>query len=224
MGHSKVGITGLRTRALLFVLAVIFSGGCATAENSTDENPVDDNPEAEAMLEHFVPRGWIVFESATADLDGDGDEDVIALIENERNAETQPPGSLPYRTERYLMIVNAERPFPKLAALNGQILRARGDYGMSGGGIELEVGKERFSVSESGGSSSLRWRYERVFEYSADNADWYMVECTEQSHEVKAASAGEPETTEYPSLPYFSLNNFAPDAHEGACPDPDGGR
>ena len=91
MDDSKSRVTGLRSGALFLVVSVILSGGCAAAPGGGDKQTVQESPKAEAVLEHFVPRGWVVFESAKTDLDGDGDEDVIALVDNKSNAETKPP-------------------------------------------------------------------------------------------------------------------------------------
>lgn len=219
------------TRIAALAAAAVVAGCAGAAPKPSAVSAVEQGQGGEALspsvshsrpvaqsIEHFVPAGWVVFAKAVADLDRDGEQDVVALVEHERSGKTVD--SYPMPRSRYVMIVVQDAPFPRLVAMNPEILRAKDQFGMYGPTVQLEAAHGAFSITQSGGSSGHRWSYTLDFQYHPERAAWFAASCSVETNSYDVRGRPHSSSGEY-SFPYTLRNDFAHydrGEFDGFCP------
>ncbi|MFP4600892.1 MAG: superoxide dismutase family protein [Persicimonas sp.] len=193
-------------------------GALSSVPVAVDESAIKPGATPEQALEQMIPEGWSLFESATADLDADGDDDLIAFIENDK-AKDGAPGDA-YPQHRDVLIVLDDSPTPQLAVRSKRLLRERGEFGRSFPQVGLETKKGEFSISESGGGGSNRWTIEYAFEYQPEVSKWTLGRCSAKYINAGEKNSPRTKTTEYPVAEEFFLDNLNRRTFEGDCPKP----
>lgn len=178
------------------------SGAGEPVAGGGDESP-QPAPKAAKALAHFVPQGWKVADRAEADLDEDGDSDVVALLEYGRSGESVDSYKMP--THRFVIVVLQDEPLPRLAAINAKILLADDDTsGRSLQSYSVEAREGEFSIVQNG----LQWSSTLRFDYTPKASTWYLEGCTEKTS-VRKPNQAEGETkTEEESYPYTAKNDL----------------
>ncbi|QDG52207.1 hypothetical protein FIV42_16095 [Persicimonas caeni] len=197
------------------------SATSATEQNAAQairSQPTRPSQPVDQSLDHFVPDGWVVFGRARADLDQDGRQDMVALVEHKQSG--QRVDSYPLPRTRYVLIVVQGEPFARLAAMNAELLRTEHEFGMLGPTVELEASHGRFAITQSGGTSGHRWSYTLDFQHDRTRSAWYLAAC---SFDVTSFDVrGRPQTgTGEHSYPYTLKNDFGHydrGEFEGFCP------
>jgi hypothetical protein len=211
--------------------AAVVSAGCASAASKPSESLAEQSSRASSpalttapsatideSLDHFVADGWVVFGKARADLDQDGRQDLVALVEHERSGKTVDDYPMP-RTRYVLLVVQGE-PFARLAAMNPDILRQKREFGMHPPTVQLDAAHGEFAITQSGGTSGLRWLYTLTFQHKRARSGWFLASCSFEtsSHDVR----GRPQTStgehSYPYTLKNDLGHFDRGEFEGFCP------
>lgn len=141
----------------------------------------------------FVPDGQIVIAQARADLDLDGREDVLLVLEADRE---ETKGNEPDDGPRRLLILRRDASGAlQLAKQSKQAVLCRQCGGVMGDPFEsVEAKKGSFTITHYGGSA-WRWASRYQFNYSRRDQTWQLVYAEETSFH-----AGDPEKTEKQSV------------------------
>ena len=214
------------------VLAVgCIAAGCASAAATPAESVAEQSSRASASalttapsatidesLDHFVADGWVVFSKARADLDQDGRQDMVALVEHERSGKTVDGYPMP-RT-RYVLIVAQDEPFARLAAMSPDILRQKREFGMHPPTVQLDAAHGEFAITQSGGSTGRRWLYTLTFQHERARSGWFLSSCSFETSSYDVRGRPQTSTGEH-SYPYTlknDLGHFDRDEFKGFCP------
>jgi hypothetical protein len=211
--------------------ATVVSAGCASvapkpSEHVTEQSSRMSSPALtkaasatiDESLDHFIADGWVVFSKARADLDQDGRQDMVVLVEHQRSGKSVD--GYPTPRTRYVLIVVQDEPFARLAAMNPDILRQKREFGMYPPTVQIDAAHGEFAITQSGGTSGRRWLYTLTFRHERARSAWYVASCSFEtnSHDVR----GRPQTsTGEHSYPYTLKNDFGHfdrDEFEGFCP------
>lgn len=169
----------LRFCSLIFLaLTVLGNKGTAFA---ADEVPREIQP--------FVEVGTIPISISRADLDGDGLDDFVLVLERQKSKESDP--DIQENQRLLLILIRQADGRIKEAKRNTKIVYCSTCGGMMGDPFEgIEVGLKTFTVSHYGGSA-WRWSTNYQFNYSRKDNTWQLVK-VEESH----FHASEPEQME----------------------------
>ncbi|QDH71336.1 hypothetical protein [Marilutibacter alkalisoli] len=130
-------------------------------------------------VEDFIPAGGSLLASQTGDLNGDGIEDVVAVVDLPRDDEQS--NDLPPRVTM-LLIRDADGQLQKVTQNDALVPCAKcgGLMGDPFGYIRVEPGK--FTVVIEGGSRQ-RWSAEYVFQHSVQSNDWYLQKAERNAYD-----------------------------------------
>lgn len=144
-------------------------------------------------LAPFVPGGQIVIAQARADLDADGRDDVLLVLEADREA---TKGNEPDELPRRLLILRRDASGAlQLVKQSEQAVLCRQCGGVMGDPFEsVEAKKGSFTITHYGGSA-WRWASRYQFNYSRRDQTWQLVYAEETSFH-----AGDPEKTQKKSV------------------------
>jgi hypothetical protein len=132
-----------------------------------------------AELKRFVEPGTRLASFDTADLNGDGTQDYLVILQRKDEDGTRP----------LLIIGRDKRGALTLLKRNDLIVGCEHCGGLMGDPFEaLEVRDKGFTVSSSGGSSD-RWSNSFTFAYSRRDNTWQLVRA-----EVSSNSAHDPDS------------------------------
>lgn len=132
-----------------------------------------------AELNRFVERGAQLASVDAADLNGDGTQDYVVVLQRKDEKGTRP----------LLIIVREKTGALRLAKRNDQIVGCASCGGMMGDPFQsLEVRDKGFTVSNAGGSVD-RWANSFEFRYSRRDNSWQLVRA-----EVTSTYAPEPDS------------------------------
>lgn len=216
--HKASGGPGTRKRpvacGVIWHKGELAAGALAPVPVAVDQSKVKSGATPEQALEQMAPEGWSVFDSATADLNADGEDDLIALIENDA-AKDGAPGDA-YPQHRDVLIVVGDQPAARLAVRSERLLRQRGQFGGSSANVKLDATKGEFSIAETGGRGGYRWTIEYTFAHRPALSAWTLAQCT--SRRRSPGSSWRTEETEYPAGEEFGLENLDRRTFEGDCP------
>ena len=144
----------------------------ASSENSASQTVSGHDREA-AMetVESFIPAGASLVASQTGDLNGDGIEDVVIVVDPPSSEDVQVDDLPPRMT--MLLIRDAEGRLRK-ASQNDLLVPCARCGGLMGDPFGyIRVRPDEFMVVVEGGARQ-RWSAEYSFRYSAQANDWYL--------------------------------------------------
>ena len=153
---------------LCLILAPLSSS--AICSPTGEERPVPE-------FAHLVAKGESVLASAAADLNGDGLQDVIFIVEPEKQDEGDRDGA---GSERTLKIATASSDGSlKVVKVNSKAVLCGTCGGIWGDPFnELEASANAFSVHHFGGGSH-RWTSAYTFKFSKRDNTWQLVRVEE---------------------------------------------
>lgn len=167
-------------RIVAMGLALLFCSAWAVAET-----PVRIPEE----LQLFVEIGSDPIALESADLNGDGRNDFILVLE--RKPKSASDGPLEEGQRPFLIILRLANGKLKLEKRNSKIVLCSTCGGVMGDPFSgITVGRRTFSVNHYGGSS-WRWTTSFKFNYSRKDETWQLVEAREISFH-----ASDPEKSE----------------------------
>lgn len=128
---------------------------------------VSQNPDAESAISKLIPPDTVIKMSAQGDLNGDGGEDVIAVLEKKAQSETDP---------RKLAIFLGTASGFKASVENPNAILCRSCGGAMGDPLaQIAIERGGFLLRLEGGSREL-WSRVHHFAYSAADQNWYLVD------------------------------------------------
>lgn len=155
--------------AVWLVMTLWLAAGCAPQRATADE-PASAGvaPALDAALARFAPAGTVLRASARGDLDGDGDEDALIVVECEgADAATSPRGLLLLRRDGAGALHEA--------ATGPDAILCRRCGGAMGDPLQgVRAGRGEFTLRFEGGSREL-WSSEFRFEYARDDETWRLA-------------------------------------------------
>jgi hypothetical protein len=161
------------SQATVWLLATVWlAAGCAPQRATVDE-PASAGvaPAVDAALARFAPAGTVLRASARGDLDADGDEDALIVVEREdADAATSP---------RALLLLRRDAAGALQEAMAGpDAILCRKCGGMMGDPLQgMRAGRGEFTLRFEGGSREL-WSSEFRFEYARDRETWRLAGIT----------------------------------------------
>lgn len=147
---------------------------------SEREVPEKQQMPAMGKVEDFVPAGARLLASQTGDINGDGIEDAVIVIDppNVRNGQ---PGSLPSRTT--MLLVRDTSGQLRKVAQNDVLVPCAKCGGLMGDPFGyVRIGSAEFVIVIEGGSRQ-RWSSEYTFRYLAQSNDWYLQEAVRSAYD-----------------------------------------
>lgn len=149
----------------LLILAVI---SCHQKESSADK----DSPEA---LLTFIPRGYMLKDTARGDLNLDGLKDLILVLSREEEEKTSDIIENPEKRLMLILLAQKNNTY-KRAAQNENVIYCYDCGGMLGDPYQrIMVQDGQFTIEHFGGSS-WRWARTITFKYSPSEDDWHLTE------------------------------------------------
>src|ERR1041385_6199316 len=156
-------------RIVAVIICMFLSSLVVAAQNAELKIPTEVLP--------FVESGTKAIALEKSDLNGDGKEDFILVLEKEnpaRDADDFPVGQRPL-----LILLRGTDGKLALAKRNERIVICSQCGGVFGDPFEgIIAGRNTFSVEHYGGSS-WRWKYSYKFNYSRINKSWRLVKVEE---------------------------------------------
>jgi len=160
---------------LSFFFAMLIT---AIASASEDTLPVKQIPHQGHALRDFVPRGWMVEQEVSGDLNGDGAPDRAAiLVENKPDMDKD--GAINERQRGLIILLSAAGNSLQLAGTNDSILQCTTCGGVKGG-VSMEIKKGVVIISQMSGSREftyVTWR----FRLDANTARFLLIGKDEES-------------------------------------------
>lgn len=132
--------------------------------------------------EQFIPPGFSLMDSASADLNKDGKRDMLLILKNDQEANSTDT------TRPLLVLLGGKNNSFELYARNDSVVLCKGCGGVFGDPYEgITVKNNFFSIEHYGGSS---WRWTRVitFRYDAKSKKiWLHRDAGESFHTSEPA-------------------------------------
>ena len=133
----------------------------------------------------FVAKGTRPLSLASADLNGDGLQDFVLVLERQKAKPSEP--DIEDRQRPLLILVRQPGGALKEAKRNVRIIYCSTCGGMMGDPFQgVQVGPKTFTVSHYGGSA-WRWSVNYKFNYSRRDNSWQLVLVEESSFHVSEA-------------------------------------
>jgi hypothetical protein len=163
-----------------------------------------------AELSPFVESGTRAIALEKSDLNGDGREDFILVLEKEKpakDADDFPVGQRPL-----LLLVRGADGKLSVARRNDRIIMCSQCGGVFGDPFEgIIAGRNTFSVEHYGGSSD-RWKFSYKFNYSRIDKTWRLVRVQEIHYHTSNPNGGTDKTYTAPKdFGKVDIANFDPD-------------
>ncbi len=148
----------------------------AHAEMDLRDDPAQKLPPA---VRPFVDKGTRPIYLASGDLNGDGLEDHVLVLQRQGKSDADPEAKEQPRP--LLILLGQPGGALKLAKRNEKIVYCEACGGMMGDPFQgVEVGPKTFTVSHYGGSG-WRWSVSYRFNYSRRDDTWQLVRVEEES-------------------------------------------
>jgi len=127
----------------------------------------------------FVAQGTRPLSLAGADLNGDGLQDFVLVLERQKEQPSDP--DIEDRQRSLLILVRQPGGALKEVKRNDRIVSCSTCGGMMGDPFQgVQVGQKTFTVSHYGGSA-WRWSVDYQFNYSRRDNTWQLVRVEERS-------------------------------------------
>jgi hypothetical protein len=193
----------------LLIAAAVLAAPCA--DSGGDEVTLPDGVQA------FVTAGTRALACAIADLNRDGREDVVLVLERQK---ARPDDAEIEEQQRPLRIlVRLADGAYKQARRNDHVVYCRTCGGVMGDPFQgVDAGPGTFTVHNAGGSS-WRWGVEYRFGYSRRDDTWQLVRVVETSFHA-SDPAGPEETVSTPPKAFGKIDiaDFDPENWKGKGP------
>ncbi|MEO0948086.1 MAG: hypothetical protein AAFY11_08065 [Cyanobacteria bacterium J06641_5] len=174
-----------------------------------EELPVEVKP--------FVETGTQPLALSSGDLNGDGRQDFVLVLERQAVQPSSPDGR--DRQRPLLVLVRQENGFLQEVRRNDRVVLCSDCGGIWGDPFAgVEVGPKTLTVSHYGGSN-WRWSYEYQFNYSRQDNTWQLVRVKETSFHTSDPTTNE--TAIYTPPEHFGkidLADFDPENWQGRGP------
>ena len=167
-------------------------------------------------LRPFVERGTKAIWLARADLDRDGDEDALLVLE--RLAQTSEDG-LEERQRPLLILAGQADGNWRVAGRNDRLVMCSACGGVMGDPFQgVEAGPGTFTVSHYGGSA-WRWTEDYRFNWSRRDRTWQLVRVEETSfHTMEPDKVEEHVATPPKDFGKIDIADFDPENWKGQGP------
>jgi len=133
-----------------------------------------------AEVAPFVEKGTTAIALEKGDLNGDGREDFILVLEKENPAKDKD--DFPSEQRPLLILLRGADGKLALAKRNERVVKCSQCGGVFGDPFEgVIAGRNTFSVEHYGGSA-WRWKYSYKFNYSRINKTWQLVRVEELNY------------------------------------------
>jgi len=163
-----------------------------------------------AEVTPFVESGTKAIALEKSDLNGDGRDDFILVLEQEKPA--KGADDFPIGQRPLLILLRGADGKLTLAKRNDRVVMCSQCGGVFGDPFEgVIAGKNTFSVEHYGGSS-WRWKYSYKFNYSRTDKTWQLVRVEDISYHTSEPDKAK--TRIYTPPKYFGkidIANFDPD-------------
>ena len=187
----------MRLRFFSLIFLAIAALGSRDTAFAADEVPSEIQP--------FVEVGTIPISISRTDLNGDGLDDFVLVLERQKSKESDP--DIQEGQRPFLILVRQADSSIKEAKRNTKIVYCSTCGGMMGDPFEgIEVSPKTFTVSHYGGSA-WRWSTSYQFNYSRKDNTWQLVKI-EESH-FHAAEPEQMETKIYTPPKHFGKIDIA---------------
>jgi hypothetical protein len=173
-----------------------------------DKIPLDKIPDE---VKAFVEKNTEPISVTEADLNGDGLQDFVLILEKQNGVNDEAKGA---RT--LLILLRQPDGQLKEAKRNDKVVYCATCGGMMGDPFQgIAAGTKTFSISQCGGSA-WRWTADYKFNYSRKDDTWQLVRIEESSY--KASAPHKVKRKIYTSPKYFGkidIAEFDPDKWKG---------
>jgi hypothetical protein len=171
-----------------------------------DKLPVEVRP--------FIEKGALSLAFEAADLNGDGLQDFVLVLEKQKAKASDP--DIEENQRPLLILIRRPEGSMLLAARNEKIVYCSGCGGVFGDPFEgIKAGLKTFTVYHYGGSA-WRWSIEYKFNYSRRDNTWQLVRVQETTYH--ASEPNKQKVKVYtPPKDYgkIDIGNFDPDNWKG---------
>lgn len=130
-------------------------------------------PMDSAQLAQYIPKGYMLLDSASGDLNRDEYEDMILVLNKPDEKETSDVSAHPTLRPLLLLLGQSSRTY-KVVARNDKTVYCVDCGGMMGDPFTQIVIKNGYFSIEHYGGSSWRWGLITTFKYSTTNKTWYL--------------------------------------------------
>jgi hypothetical protein len=136
----------------------------------------------------FIEQGTKAIALERGDLNGDGREDIILVLEKENSARDE--NDFPVNQRPLLILLRDAGGKLTLAKRNERIIMCSHCGGVFGDPFEgVIAGRNTFSVEHYGGSN-WRWKYSYKFNYSRIDKTWQLVRVQELEYHTSNPNTG----------------------------------
>ena len=164
----------IMNRILLFILMIFILSASSTAQ--TEYVP---DSKAPAEIKKFIPPGNKLLALESADLNGDGLQDYILVLEKQKANESDPDIDIDQRP--LWIIIRTKEGSLQIVKKNEKVVFCSTCGGVMGDPFQgVEVGLKTFTVNHYGGSG-WRWSKSFRFNYSRIDDTWQLVRVEETS-------------------------------------------
>lgn len=155
---------------LLFILGITLFTLLSCQQKNEDSAVDKDSPEA---LLSFIPKNYILKDTARGDLNQDGIKDLILVLSKIEEEETSDIIDNPVKRIMVLLLGKKNNTYEK-AGQNENAIYCYDCGGMMGDPYQEIIIKDGlFNIEHFGGSS---WRWARTSTFKYINNDWYLIE------------------------------------------------
>lgn len=162
----------------------------------------------------FVEAGTIAIALEASDLNGDGRQDFVLVLEKQKAKTSDPDIEAGQRP--LLILVRRPDGGLKEAARSSRLVYCSTCGGIMGDPFQgVQAGTKTFTVSHYGGSA-WRWGVDYTFNYSRKDEAWQLVRVEETSFHASAPDEGESRTFRPPGdFGKIDLAAFDPENWKG---------
>lgn len=188
-------------RPIFLAILGLLAPGAVSAQISVDDLPREVRP--------FVEKDTVPIAIARSDLNGDGLQDFVLVLERQKARDSDPD----IEEDQRPLLILVRRPDGSLkeAKRNSRILYCSTCGGMMGDPFQgIGAGSKTFTVSHYGGSA---WRWSSVykFNYSRKDNTWQLVRVEESSFHASSPKEGKSNTYTPPrSFGKIDIADFDP--------------
>lgn len=158
----------------------------------------------------FIPEGYILIDVARADLDGDGVQDFLTIIQEPDSKDDMDEE----RQSRTLQVITAQPDGSfALAASSERAVLCAQCGGIWGDPFDrIETGRKTFTIHHYGGSN-WRWVNAYQFNYSRIDKAWQLVSATESSFHTSEPDKEEVKVYKPRHFGKINLGDFDPQTY-----------
>jgi hypothetical protein len=157
-----------------FLIPILFLASLAIAAQG-EYIPMKDAP---SEVKPFVEKDYLPLAIESADLNGDGLQDYVVVLEKQKAEPTDP--DIEENQRRLLILIRETGGGLKEVKRNDKIVFCSTCGGVMGDPfVGVEAGNKTFKVSHYGGSAQ-RWAIEYTFNYSRKDNTWQLVRVKEE--------------------------------------------